>query len=245
MENHRTCIFSHAYTLRHFNQVKYTAQSCRSWKPCEMDLSHNCSLHGGRSEKYAIILLLTRYLYWPIHRTESVCLWYCPWKVVRPLRSQETGQAIVSGDWVGYCGFRRMGRPLFFCLKKKVFIGQIHDYTLHQITRMHDPRQHTNISNIQSHLKYNYFTIQAIGVSGDWAGHWSLRRLGRPLSQETGQAIAVSWVWAGHCGLMSLGRPLRSHETGQAIVVSGSQDHRTICLLCGSCGRGRCRLHVP
>ena len=37
-------------TLRHFNQAKYTAQSCRSWKPCEMDLSHNCSLHGGRSE---------------------------------------------------------------------------------------------------------------------------------------------------------------------------------------------------
>ena len=35
------------YTLRHF---KYTVQSCRSWKPCEMDLSHNCSLHGGMSE---------------------------------------------------------------------------------------------------------------------------------------------------------------------------------------------------
>ena len=38
------------YTLRHFNQAKYTVQSCRSWKPCEMDLSHNCSLHGGMSE---------------------------------------------------------------------------------------------------------------------------------------------------------------------------------------------------
>ena len=38
------------YTLRHFNQAKYNVQSCRSWKPCEMDLSHNCSLHGGRSE---------------------------------------------------------------------------------------------------------------------------------------------------------------------------------------------------
>ena len=37
-------------TLRHFNQAKYTVQSCRSWKPCEMDLSHNCSLHGGMSE---------------------------------------------------------------------------------------------------------------------------------------------------------------------------------------------------
>ena len=38
------------YTLRHFNQAKYNVQSCRSWKPCEMDLSHNCSLHGGMSE---------------------------------------------------------------------------------------------------------------------------------------------------------------------------------------------------
>ena len=38
------------YTLRHFNQAKYTVQSCSSWKPCEMDLSHNCSLHGGMSE---------------------------------------------------------------------------------------------------------------------------------------------------------------------------------------------------
>ena len=47
MENHTKCIFSH--TL-HFNQAKYNVQSCRSWKPCEMDLSHNCSLHGGMSE---------------------------------------------------------------------------------------------------------------------------------------------------------------------------------------------------
>ena len=38
------------YTLRHFNQAKYNVQNCRSWKSCEMDLSHNCSLHGGRSE---------------------------------------------------------------------------------------------------------------------------------------------------------------------------------------------------
>ena len=40
-------------TLRHLNQAKlckYNVQSCRSWKPREMDLSHNCSLHGGRSE---------------------------------------------------------------------------------------------------------------------------------------------------------------------------------------------------
>ena len=50
MENHTKCIFSHTYTLRHFNQAKYTVQSCKSWKPCEMDLFHNCSLHGGRSE---------------------------------------------------------------------------------------------------------------------------------------------------------------------------------------------------
>ena len=38
------------YTLRHFNQANFTGQSCRSWKPCETDLSHNCSLHGGMSE---------------------------------------------------------------------------------------------------------------------------------------------------------------------------------------------------
>ena len=38
------------YTLRHFNQAKFTWKSCRSWKPCEMDFSHNCSLHGGRSD---------------------------------------------------------------------------------------------------------------------------------------------------------------------------------------------------
>ena len=25
------------YTLTHFNQAKFTGQSCRSWKPCEMD----------------------------------------------------------------------------------------------------------------------------------------------------------------------------------------------------------------
>ena len=28
------------YTLRHFNKAKSNVQSCRSWKPCEMDLSH-------------------------------------------------------------------------------------------------------------------------------------------------------------------------------------------------------------
>ena len=43
-ENHTKCIFSHTYTLnlRHFivfNQAKYNVHSCRSWKPCEMDLS--------------------------------------------------------------------------------------------------------------------------------------------------------------------------------------------------------------
>ena len=38
------------YTSRHVNHAKYTPQSWRSWKPCEMDLSHNCSLHGGKSE---------------------------------------------------------------------------------------------------------------------------------------------------------------------------------------------------
>ena len=34
------------------NHAKYIAQSWRSWKPCEMDLSHNYSLHGGKSEVY-------------------------------------------------------------------------------------------------------------------------------------------------------------------------------------------------
>ena len=48
MENHTKYIFSH--TLMHLNEVKYTVQSRISWKPCEMDLSHNCSLHGGKSE---------------------------------------------------------------------------------------------------------------------------------------------------------------------------------------------------
>ena len=38
------------YTLKHFNEAKYNVQSFRSWKPCEMDLSHNCSLHGRMSE---------------------------------------------------------------------------------------------------------------------------------------------------------------------------------------------------
>ena len=36
-------------TLRHFNHAKYTVISWRSWKPCEMDSSHDCSLHGGKS----------------------------------------------------------------------------------------------------------------------------------------------------------------------------------------------------
>ena len=48
-------------TLRHFNQAKYTVQSCRSWKPCEMDLSHNCSLHG-ECQKYATTTCPTLYL---------------------------------------------------------------------------------------------------------------------------------------------------------------------------------------
>ena len=47
IQNAVSCILC---TLKHFNQAKYNVQSCRSWKPCEMDLSHNCSLHGGKSE---------------------------------------------------------------------------------------------------------------------------------------------------------------------------------------------------
>ena len=43
------------YTLKHFNKAKYNVPSCRSWKPCEMDLSHNCSLHGGMSEVCEIV----------------------------------------------------------------------------------------------------------------------------------------------------------------------------------------------
>ena len=38
------------YTSRHVSCAKYTAQSWRSWISCEMDSSHNCSLHGGNSE---------------------------------------------------------------------------------------------------------------------------------------------------------------------------------------------------
>ena len=37
-------------TSRHVRCAKYTAQSWRLWKSCEMDLSHNCSLHGGNLE---------------------------------------------------------------------------------------------------------------------------------------------------------------------------------------------------
>ena len=44
------------YTSRHVSHTKYTAQSWRTWKPCEMDLSHNCSLHV--SQKYARTFLL-------------------------------------------------------------------------------------------------------------------------------------------------------------------------------------------
>ena len=36
------------YTLR--QSAKFTGQSCRLWKPCELYFSHNCYLHGGRSE---------------------------------------------------------------------------------------------------------------------------------------------------------------------------------------------------
>ena len=42
MENHTTCFLSH--TL-HFKAIH--CAKCKSLKPCEMDLSHNCSLHGG------------------------------------------------------------------------------------------------------------------------------------------------------------------------------------------------------
>ena len=44
-------------TSRHINHAEYIAQSWRSWKPCELDLSHNCSLHG-ESQIYARMLLL-------------------------------------------------------------------------------------------------------------------------------------------------------------------------------------------
>ena len=54
--------FSHIlYTLRHLKKAKYNVKSWRSWKPCEMDLSHNCSLHGGRSEVSENPLWLMRY----------------------------------------------------------------------------------------------------------------------------------------------------------------------------------------
>ena len=40
------------YTLRHFNHAKYIVQSWRSWKPGEMDFSHNWSQRGEMSEAY-------------------------------------------------------------------------------------------------------------------------------------------------------------------------------------------------
>ena len=51
--------------LWHLHHAKYIAQSWRSWQPCEMDLSHNCSQHGGMCEVceksfYKIILIVTK-----------------------------------------------------------------------------------------------------------------------------------------------------------------------------------------
>ena len=45
-----------------------------------------------------------------------------------------------------------------FCLFSLLKIVQIHDYTLHQITPMHDPRQHTNIKYTIT-FEIDYFTI--------------------------------------------------------------------------------------
>ena len=45
-----------------------------------------------------------------------------------------------------------------FFFFKNVFIVQIHDYTLHNITCMHDPRQHTNIEYTIT-FEIHYFTI--------------------------------------------------------------------------------------
>ena len=39
------------YTLRHFNQAKYNVESCRLWKPCEMDLTTVLCME--ESQKYA------------------------------------------------------------------------------------------------------------------------------------------------------------------------------------------------
>ena len=62
------------YTLRHFNQAKYTVQSCRSWKPCEMDLSRNCSLHGGMSEVCENVGSTVKRM---AHAGVLLCLWSC------------------------------------------------------------------------------------------------------------------------------------------------------------------------
>ena len=63
------------YISRHFNHTKYTAQSWRSWKSCEMDLTHNCSLRGGKSEvcdKYNILKLQSCDLMWLIALSSNV-----------------------------------------------------------------------------------------------------------------------------------------------------------------------------
>ena len=62
------------YTLKHFNQAKYNVQSCRSWKPCEMDLSHNCSLHGRMSEvceKCYYDVSVSFFLVHPVHSSKT------------------------------------------------------------------------------------------------------------------------------------------------------------------------------
>ena len=40
----RRRVFSHTLHCKAPNQAKYNVQSCRSWKPCEMDLSHKSQL---------------------------------------------------------------------------------------------------------------------------------------------------------------------------------------------------------
>ena len=52
------------YISMHFNHAKYNVQSWRSWKPSEMNLSHNCSLHWRKSEVCKNIkYLIPEYLY--------------------------------------------------------------------------------------------------------------------------------------------------------------------------------------
>ena len=104
------------YTLRHFNQTKYYVQSCRSWKPCEMDLSHNCSLHGGRSEvceKGTSLEATNRSLTFPVNTNRM--MWY-----------SETCTYYLQRTRPDYCGPRSVSS---WNVQPKTSLSWCHDCT--------------------------------------------------------------------------------------------------------------------